>query len=154
MNRGVVLFDHSSMKIKQVTLLLTMFRGGSRIFFRRGCTRLLLYFNTNKPHSVFFLQNTSYIRKPQVISRRGAHPLHPPPRSAPDVYVIPGRPGYTLSLYTHRGPSVKRSRGQISGRHRWRPGVTLSQAINPPPSCILFPFAPGEKHTVLHYFLL
>ena len=29
-------------------------RGGSRIFFRRACTRLLLYFNTNKPHSFFF----------------------------------------------------------------------------------------------------
>ena len=28
-------------------------RGGSRIFFRRGCTRLLPYFNTNKPHSFF-----------------------------------------------------------------------------------------------------
>ena len=56
-------------------------RGGSRIFFRRGCTRLLLYFNTNKPHS-FFLQNTSCIRKPQVISAGGAHPLHPPLRSA------------------------------------------------------------------------
>ena len=28
-------------------------RGGSSIFFRRGCTRLLLYFNTNKPHSFF-----------------------------------------------------------------------------------------------------
>ena len=28
-------------------------RGESRIFFRRGCTRLLLYFNTNKPHSFF-----------------------------------------------------------------------------------------------------
>ena len=28
--------------------------GGSRIFFRRGFTRLLLYFNTNKPHSFFF----------------------------------------------------------------------------------------------------
>ena len=54
-------------------------------FFRRGCTSLLLYFNTNKSHS-FFLQNTSCIRKPQVISRRGggdAHPLHPPPISAP-----------------------------------------------------------------------
>ena len=37
-------------------------------FFRRGCTRLLLYFNTNKPH-FFFLQNTSCIRKPQVIPR-------------------------------------------------------------------------------------
>ena len=46
-------------------------KGGSRIFFRRGCTRLLLYFNTNKPHSFFFLQNTSCIRKPQVISGRG-----------------------------------------------------------------------------------
>ena len=32
--------------------LSTMGRGGSRIF-RRGCTRLLLYFNTNKPHSFF-----------------------------------------------------------------------------------------------------
>ena len=46
-------------------------RGGSRIFFRRGCTRLLLYFNTNKPHSFFFLQNISCIRKPQVISWGG-----------------------------------------------------------------------------------
>ena len=58
-------------------------RGGSGIFFREGCTRLLLYFNTNKPHR-FFWQNTSCIRKPQVISGGGAaHPLHPPPRSAP-----------------------------------------------------------------------
>ena len=57
-------------------------RGRSRIFFRRGCTRLLLYFNTNKPQ-FFFLQNTSCIRKPQVIS----HPLHPPPRSAPGLPV-------------------------------------------------------------------
>ena len=40
----------------------------------------MLYFNTNKPHS-FFLQNTSCIKKLQVISE-GAHPLHPPPRSA------------------------------------------------------------------------
>ena len=56
-------------------------RGRSRIFFRGGCTLLLLYFNTNKPHS-FFWQNTSCIRKLQVISEGGAHPLHPPPRSA------------------------------------------------------------------------
>ena len=35
-----------------------------------GCTRLLLYFNTNKPNS-FFLQNTSCTRKPQVISAGG-----------------------------------------------------------------------------------
>ena len=65
------------------------YRDESRIFFRRGCTDLLLYFNTNKPHSFFFLQNTSCIRKPQVISGRGAtHPLHPPPRSAPVLSLL------------------------------------------------------------------
>ena len=29
----------------------------------------MLYFNTNKPHSFFFLQNTSCIRKLQVMSK-------------------------------------------------------------------------------------
>ena len=33
----------------------------------------------------FFWQNTSCIRKPQVISGGGAHPLHPPSTSAPDL---------------------------------------------------------------------
>ena len=68
-------------------------KGGSRMFFRRGCTRLLLYFSTNKPHSFFFLQNTSCIRKPQVISGRGGvHPLHPPLRSAPAWMVFHTNP--------------------------------------------------------------
>ena len=52
-------------------------RSGSRIFSRRGCTRLLLYFNTNKPHS-FFLQNTSCIRKPQGISGGGGGGVRTP----------------------------------------------------------------------------
>ena len=34
---------------------LGSYRGGSRISFRRGCTLLLLHFNTNKSHSFFFL---------------------------------------------------------------------------------------------------
>ena len=60
--------------------LLKAVRGGSRIFFRRGCTRLLLYFNTNKPQSFFFWQNTSCIRKPQVISKgEGCAPPAPSP---------------------------------------------------------------------------
>ena len=59
-------------------------RADPGFFLRRGCTRLLLYFNTNKPHSFFFFfwQNTSCIRKPEVISRGCSHHLHPPPRSA------------------------------------------------------------------------
>ena len=62
---------------------LVSFQGRIQDFFRRGCTRLLLYFNTNKPDS-FFLQNNSCIRKPQVILRGGGvHPLHRPPRSTP-----------------------------------------------------------------------
>ena len=54
-------------------------------FFRRGWTRLLLYFNTNKPHSFFFfLQITSCIRKPQVISGGGGCP--PPAPSPPQIH--------------------------------------------------------------------
>ena len=33
-------------------------KGGSRIFFRRGCTRLLLYFNTNKRRRVAVYRST------------------------------------------------------------------------------------------------
>ena len=60
-------------------------RGGSRIFFRRGCTRLLLYFNTNKPH--FFFCRIPVVLENRRSSRGGgggaAHLLHPAPRSAP-----------------------------------------------------------------------
>ena len=54
-------------------------RGGSRIFFRRGA---LVSCATSTPinHIVFhFLQNTSCIRKPQVISRGGCAPPAPSP---------------------------------------------------------------------------
>ena len=59
-------------------------REGSGIFFREGCTRLLLYFNTNKPHRFFgrirvVLEN----RRSSQGGGGAAHPLHPPPRSAP-----------------------------------------------------------------------
>ena len=60
-------------------------RGGSRIFLGGGA---LVSCSTSTPinHIVFFfffLQNISCIRKPQVISEGGAHPLHSPARSAP-----------------------------------------------------------------------
>ena len=67
-------------------------RGGSRIFFRRRCTRLL---STSTPinHIVLFFFSCKI---PVVLENcrsgvggGGAHPLHPPPRSAPAVYPLP-----------------------------------------------------------------
>ena len=60
------------------------FKADPGFFFRRGCPTTSTPIN----HIVFFfLQNTSCIRKPQVISGRGGGgaPLHPSPRSAPDT---------------------------------------------------------------------
>ena len=62
----VRIYDHLSPRMQAVLFQAKKvkgelhYRGGSRIFFRRGCTRLSLYFNTDKPHS-FFWQNTSCI---------------------------------------------------------------------------------------------
>ena len=45
-------FTSCGMKDRRLTSTCDL-RGGSRIFFRRGYTRLLLYFNTNKPQFFF-----------------------------------------------------------------------------------------------------
>ena len=72
----------AQMKNLNVRLLLNLIFYGLKagadpgFFFTRGCTPLLLYFNTNKPHSFFFG------RIPVVLENR-ASSLHPSPRSAP-----------------------------------------------------------------------
>ena len=58
-------------------------RGGSRIFFRRECTRLLLYFNTNKPNSFFFCKIPVVLENRRSCQGGGMHtpctlPLDPP----------------------------------------------------------------------------
>ena len=62
-------------------------QGRIQDFFYEGVHSSLASTSTPINHIVFFLQNTSCIRKPQVISGGGggeaAHPLHSPPRSAP-----------------------------------------------------------------------
>ena len=58
-------------------------------FFLGGGALVSCSTSTPINHIVFFfLQNSSCIRKPQVISEGGAHPLHPPPRSAPGTSRI------------------------------------------------------------------
>ena len=77
---------------QQLPTFLLFCMGGSRIFFSRGCTRLLRYFNTIKPHSFFFcripvvLETAGHLR-----GEGGAHALHPPPRSAPVLWSLKRR---------------------------------------------------------------
>ena len=61
------------------------FTGANPGFFLGGGALVSCSASTPIHHIVFFLQNFSCIKKPQVISGRGggAHPLHSPPRSAP-----------------------------------------------------------------------
>ena len=67
-----------------------LFRRADPGFFLGGGALVSCSTWTPINHIVFLLQNTSCIRKPQVISvgEGGAHPLHPPPRSAPDYTTI------------------------------------------------------------------
>ena len=56
------IYDHLSPRMQAVLFQAKKvkgelhYRGGSWIFFRRGCTRLSLYFNTDKPHSFFLAE--------------------------------------------------------------------------------------------------
>ena len=64
------------------------YTGADPGFFLGGGALVSCSTSTPINHIVFFLQNTSCIRKPQVISGGGAHPLHPPPRSAPVYFSL------------------------------------------------------------------
>ena len=76
-------------------------------FFLGGGTLVSCSTSTPINHIVFFLQNTSCIRKPQVISGGGgAHPLRPPPRFTPVIkfesaqpFLLPGSAGNNSPIY-------------------------------------------------------
>ena len=96
-------------------------RGGFRIFFRRGCTRLLLYFNTNKPHSFFFWQNTSCIRKPQVISGGGMRTLCTLPLDKVWFYTTGPRP--PPYFWTILRPKESKEIFETGPPHAWSQGL-------------------------------
>ena len=73
----------------------------------------MFYFNTNKSQSIFFWQNTSCIRKLQVIFwGGGANPLHPPPRSTPVFNAT-----YRTGLHGNYDYGLWNSRYNISTGH-------------------------------------
>ena len=55
------------------------FRGGSRIFFLGGGALVSCSTSTPINHIVFYLQNTSCIKKPQIISGGVRNPCTLPP---------------------------------------------------------------------------
>ena len=83
---------------------LLYFTGADPGFFLGGGAVVSCSTPTPINHIVFCVcvQNTSCIRKPQVISggEGGAHPLHPPPRSAPASYLIHTSNFYLTSCLT------------------------------------------------------
>ena len=77
--RARYLFDSFCRNVAtQVAGFCCPFRGGSRIFLGgRGCTRLLLYFNTNKPDSFFFCRITVVLENRRSSQRGGGAGAHP-----------------------------------------------------------------------------
>ena len=60
-------------------------RGGSRIFLRKGCTsKEWRHWRWGEK----ILKTCTYIRRRKLHLRGGAHPLHPPPRSAPGTWRV------------------------------------------------------------------
>ena len=83
------LFTKSTLNQREtVQMYVTNIAGADPGFFLGGGALVSCSTSTPIDHIVFFLQNTSCIRKPQVISGGGGgvHPLHPPPRPAPVLY--------------------------------------------------------------------
>ena len=58
--------------------LVTCTRGQIQDFFEEGCTRLLLYFNTNKPHSFFFCRIPVVLENCRPSRGGGGAHLDPP----------------------------------------------------------------------------
>ena len=81
---SIVFFCQFPKLTEVVSMFLVSFsRGGSRIFFRTGCTRLLLYFNTNKPHRFFLAEYQLYKKSAGHLGGGGLRtpctfPLDPP----------------------------------------------------------------------------
>ena len=119
----------------------------------------MFYFSTNKPPIFFFWQNTSWIRKPQVILRGEGvrEPLHPPPRSAPEVYM------YTLLHCHYQHPSASAETPQTTPFHidlfcishhnrdlKWRPRTGFKFDFlrvfskNPTPEGFIVLFSPEK----------
>ena len=116
----MTLFPYIMMVLKVSMIPLHQFQGRIQDFFWEGVHSSLALLQ----HQIL-LQNTSCIRKPQVISggrgggRGGAHPLHPPPRSAPEFKQAP--------WYYDNLRQAKRDKRRLERKFRSLHGLTVDK---------------------------
>ena len=141
------IYKEGLIPIKNVVLR----RGRSKIFFRRGCTRLFLHFNTNKPHSFFFFsQNTSCIGKPQVISGRGGHT---PCTLSLDPPLLHKILTWATVLYIHGQVSVEMHKIRVKKIVNYLTSTWLTLSLV---GCVLWVFylmVPHYDGSTLKYFV-
>ena len=96
-----------------------LYSGADPGFFLGGCALVSCSTSTPINHTVFFWQNTSCIRKLQVISGEGgAHPQHPPPRSAPDMYWVFDFACLNIAIFcNHEKRQIKDPRNKVPIRY-------------------------------------
>ena len=83
--------------------------GGSRISFRRGCTRLMLYFNTNKTHSFFFFCRIPVVLENRRSSKGGGGGGGGPPPPPPTPSTLPLDPPLVFHLFCRWRPVARAS---------------------------------------------
>ena len=82
--------------------LYTTVQGRILDIFRRGCTRLLLYFNTNKPRSFFFFAEYQLYQKTAGHLRgKGCAPPSPSPQIRPCCVLNENLYGQTIKTSSH-----------------------------------------------------
>ena len=141
------IYKEGLIPIKNVVLR----RGGSKIFFRRGCTCLFLHFNTNKPHSFFFFR-----RIPGVLENRrscrggGGRPPCTLPLDPPLLHKILT---WATVLYIHGQVSVEMHKIPVKKIVNYLTSTWLTLSLV---GCVLWVFyliVPHYDGSTLKYFV-
>ena len=124
-------------------------RGGSQIFFRRGCTRLFLHFNTNKTHS-FFFRRIPVVLENRRSSRGGGRTPCTLPLDPPLLHKILT---WATVLYIHGQVSVEMHKIRVKKIVNYLTSTWLTLSLV---GCVLWVFylmVPHYDGSTLKYFV-
>ena len=140
------IYKEGLIPIKNVVLR----RGGSKIFFRRGCTRLFLHFNTNKPHS-FFFRRIPVVLENRRSSRGGGG--HTPCTLSLDPPLLHKILTWATVLYIHGQVSVEMHKIRVKKIVNYLTSTWLTLSLV---GCFLWVFylmVPHYDGSTLKYFV-